>query len=130
MAVKKRLEGVLVQKMESGIEVIIGMKNDAQFGPVLLFGLGGIFVEILKDTSLRITPVDKKQALGMIQEIKSYPLLEGVRGGKAVNIDAIADIIVKTSKLAENKKIREIDFNPVIVNERSAAIIDVRIMVE
>jgi acetyl-CoA synthetase (ADP-forming) len=127
---KRKLEGVLVQKMESGTEVIIGMKKDPQFGPVILFGLGGIFVEILKDTSLRIAPIDKKEAMEMIQEIKAYKILEGARGKKGVNIDEIANVIVKLSKLAEEKKIKEIDFNPVIVNEKTAKIVDARIMVE
>jgi acetyl-CoA synthetase (ADP-forming) len=127
---KKKLEGILVQKMESGTEVIIGMKKDPQFGAVILFGLGGIFVEILKDTSLRIAPVDKKEAIEMIQEIKASNILEGARGKKGVNIDELANIIVKLSKLAEEKKIKEIDFNPVIVNEKTAKIVDARIMVE
>ena len=95
--------------MESGQEVIVGMKRDPQFGPVIVFGLGGIFVEILKDTSLRISPIDKKQALEMIQEIHSYPLLCGARGKKPVNINALVNIIIKTSSLAEkNKKILDV----------------------
>ena len=130
-AAKRKVEGNLVQKMEQGIEVIIGMKNDLQFGPVLLFGLGGIFVEIMKDTSLRLTPVDKNQAIEMIKKIKSSKILEGARGQKPANINTIADIIVKTSNLVEkNKQIKELDFNPVIVNEKTATIVDVRIMVD
>lgn len=128
---KAKIDGILVQKIESGLEVIVGMRRDPQFGPVLLFGLGGVFVEILKDTSLRITPVDKNQALEMIKEIKSYPILCGIRGKKPVNISALVNIITKTSNLAEkNKKILELDFNPIIVNEKSATIVDARIMVE
>lgn len=122
---------ILVQKMESGTEVIIGLKRDPQFGPVILFGLGGIFTEILKDTSLRITPIEKSQALEMIKEIKSFPILEGVRGGKPVNLNALIDIIVKTSNLVEkDKNIQELDFNPIILNEKSAVIVDARIMVD
>jgi len=127
---KEKLEGVLVQKQEYGLEVIVGMKKDPQFGPVIMFGLGGIFTEILKDTSLKITPVDKKQALGMIKQIKAHPILEGARGEKPVNINALVDIITKTSKLSEDKKIQGLDFNPIIVNEKNATIVDVKIMME
>lgn len=123
-----KIEGVLVQKMEQGIEVIVGLKRDPQFGPVIMFGLGGIFVELMKDTSLRISPVSKAQAFEMIKEIKAYPMLAGARGKEPVNMEALSGIIVKISKLAENKKIMEIDFNPVIVNERSAFIADARII--
>jgi acetyl-CoA synthetase (ADP-forming) len=127
---KAKVEGVLIQKQEQGKEVIIGMKRDPQFGPVVVFGLGGIFVEILKDTSLRILPIDKNQAEEMIKEIKSYKILEGIRGEKPVNINKLIDIIIKTSKLAEDKKILELDFNPVIINEKTATIVDARIMIE
>lgn len=128
---KAKLEGVLIQKMEQGKEVIIGMKNDSQFGPVIMFGLGGVFVEVLKDVSFRIAPVDKKQALDMIKEIKGYKILEGIRGEKAVNIGALVNIIVKTSDMVlKNKKIKELDFNPVIINEKKATIVDARIIFE
>lgn len=127
---KAKLAGVYVQKMEKGIEAIVGMKRDAQFGPVIMFGLGGVFVEILKDVSFRITPVNKQQALDMISSIKSLPVLKGARGGKAANLDAIADIIAKVSKISENSSIAELDFNPVIVNEESAVVVDTRIMIK
>ncbi|PIN87249.1 acetyl-CoA synthetase [Candidatus Woesearchaeota archaeon CG10_big_fil_rev_8_21_14_0_10_44_13] len=128
-APKARIKGAYMQKMEQGTEVIIGMKRDAQFGPVIMFGIGGVFVEIMKDTSFSITPVDRKMALEMIKSIKSYPMLSGARGRKPVSIDAIADIIVKTSKMTENKNIMELDFNPVMANESSAVIVDARIIV-
>ena len=136
MAVKKKLprakiEGVLVQRMIEGREVIIGMKRDPQFGAVLMFGLGGIFVEVLKDVSFRIAPVDKKEAEGMINEIKASKVLKGIRGEKAVKISALVEILIKVSGLAvHEKKIVEIDLNPVIVNEKSAWIVDARMMVE
>ena len=96
-----------------------------------MFGLGGIFVEVLKDVSFRIAPVDKKEALAMIKETKSYKILEGVRGEKAVNIGALVNIIVKTSDIVlKNKKIIELDFNPIVVNEKKATIVDARIIVE
>lgn len=127
-APKARISGVYLQRMEQGTEAIIGMKRDAQFGPVIMFGLGGIFVEIMKDTAFSIAPVTKKMAIEMIKSIRSYPLLSGARGRNPVNIDAIASIIVKTSRLAENRSIMELDFNPVMVGESSAVVVDARII--
>jgi acetyl-CoA synthetase (ADP-forming) len=128
---RSKIEGVLVQKMGAGIEVIIGMKQDSQFGPVLMFGLGGIFVEVMKDVSFRVAPINKDQAEEMINEVKSSAILKGTRGVKPIKISALVDLLVKTSKLSvENKKILELDFNPVMVDEKSAKIIDVRIMIE
>ncbi len=118
----KETEGILIQKMLSGREVILGIKKDPQLGMVLMFGLGGIFVEVLKDISFRICPVSKKQAEKMVKEIKGYPVL--------VNIKQIIEIIVNLSKLAQKqKKIKEIDLNPVIVNEKKALVVDAKIVV-
>lgn len=126
---KAKLEGVLVQKMESGIEAIIGMKRDPQFDAVIMFGLGGVFVEVLKDVSFRIAPIDKIQAEKMINEIQAIEILKGVRGEKPVKISALVDLLVKVSKLSiTNKKILELDLNPVIVDEKSAKVADVRLM--
>lgn len=127
---KKNLEGVLVQKMETGKEIMIGMKKDPQFGPVILFGLGGIFVEVLKDTSLRIAPIKKKEAIEMIKEIKGYNILEGTRNQEPVDINSLANIIVKLSDLSNEKKVKEVDFNPVLADKRSAKVADMRIMIE
>ena len=126
-----RIDGILIQKMFSGTEIIIGMKRDRQFGPVLLFGLGGIFVEIMKDVSMRIAPVTKSMAIEMIKSIKGIPLLLGARGTKPSDIGKIADIIVKLSLLSLNEeKIKEIDLNPVIVDGSNINIVDVRIIAE
>jgi acetate---CoA ligase (ADP-forming) subunit beta len=126
---KANIKGVLIQQMVSGQEVIVGMKKDAQFGPVLMVGLGGVLVELLKDVSFRITPVDKKMALEMLKELKGFKLLDGFRGSKKANLNALADIIEKTSQLAlKTKEIEELDFNPVIVNDKNAFIVDARIM--
>ena len=123
------IEGMLVQAMVSGKEVIIGIKRDATFGPTILFGLGGIFTEALKDTSLRIAPVSKEVAIEMIHEIRGINILTGLRGEASVNIEKIADIIVKLSKLAiDHTEIKEIDLNPVIVNPDEAFIVDGRMM--
>jgi acyl-CoA synthetase (NDP forming) len=133
-AVKKKfprakIEGILVQKQHGGEEIIVGMKRDSQFGPVIMFGLGGVLVEVLKDVSFRICPVDRKMAAEMIAEIKGFPILKGVRGRKGVKVDAIADIIAKVSKMAMDKKeIAEIDLNPVLVDEKKAYVADVRMM--
>ncbi|BAA30853.1 212aa long hypothetical protein [Pyrococcus horikoshii OT3] len=95
------LWGVIIYKMlPLGREVIVGMIRDPQFGPAVMFGLGGIFVEILKDVSFRVAPISKDDALEMIKEIKAYPILAGARGEKPVNIEALADIIVKVGELA------------------------------
>lgn len=123
------VEGMIVQAMVSGKEVIVGMKRDATFGPTILFGLGGIFTEALKDTSLRIAPVSEKIAIEMISEIRGWNILTGLRGEKSVNFGKIADIIVKLSNLAvDHPEIKEIDLNPVIVNPDEAFIVDGRVM--
>lgn len=125
------IEGVLVQQMApSGHEVIVGIKKDAQFGHALMFGLGGIFVEIYKDVSFRVTPVDKKEALEMISEIKGYPILKGIRGRKPADVDAVADVLVSVSELAQKENIIELDINPLIVGEKGAIAVDARAMVE
>jgi len=124
-------DGMLVQKMEAGTEVIIGLKRDPQFGPVVMFGLGGIFVEILKDVSLRIAPLTKDDCIGMIEEVKGYEILKGARGKKPVNTDALVKILMSVSKIGEkNKKITELDLNPIIADEKSAKVVDIRVMSE
>ncbi len=112
------INGVLIQEMVlGGTEVIIGLKNDPQFGPTIMFGLGGIFVEILKDVSLRVAPITKDDALEMIQEIKSYKILAGARGREKADINAIADVLVRVSKMAIDleAQIAELDINPLLV---------------
>ena len=113
-----RLNGVLVQEMVlGGTEVIVGLNNDPQFGPTVMFGLGGIFVEILKDVSLRVAPLDREDALSMIKEIKSYKILAGARGRAKLDVDAIADVLVRVSKLALDLEddLAELDINPLLV---------------
>jgi acetyltransferase len=123
------IDGMMLQQMVSGVECIIGMNRDPVFGPVIVFGLGGVFVEILKDASMRIAPITKEEALKQIQEIKGLPLLTGARGSEPVNLEALADITVSLSNLSlENSHIEEIDFNPVIVNKTGAYIVDARFM--
>ncbi len=128
--IKGNTEGMLVQKMIFGSEVIVGMKRDLQFGPVLVFGLGGIFVEVLKDVSFRIVPVKKTEALKMIKGTKGSKILEGFRNQKPSDIKKIADIIVSLSKLSLTEKyIKEVDFNPIIASEKQALVVDARFLI-
>lgn len=126
-----RIEGILVQQMAPpGIEAIVGLKKDAQFGHAIMFGLGGIFVEVYKDVTFRVVPVDKKDALRMISEIKAYPILKGMRGKPSVDMDAIAQVLVSVSDIARKENIIELDINPLIVTEKGAIAVDARAMVE
>ena len=113
-----------------GQECIIGMINDRQFGAVIMFGLGGIFVEVLKDVSFRVAPLVEKDIDEMITEIKGYKILTGIRGEKPKDIEAIKDILAKLSKIViDNPEIEEIDLNPVIVHEKGVSIVDSRIII-
>jgi len=129
---KARVQGVSIQKMaRPGIEVIIGLSKDAQFGPVLMFGLGGILVEVLKDVSFRIVPLTRKDAEEMIREIKGYPLLQGYRGQEPAEIPFLEQLIVKVSELAEQyPQIKELDLNPIFAYKDSAIAVDARIVLE
>ncbi|MEA3378290.1 MAG: acetate--CoA ligase family protein [Nanoarchaeota archaeon] len=119
----------LLQKQIEGIEIFAGMKRDPSFGPVIAFGLGGIFVEIMKDVVFRIAPINKNEAKEMIKSIKGYPILKGARGKEGVNVNSLAEILVNLSKLAmDKKKIKEFDFNPIIINKRSAKVVDARFL--
>ena len=128
----KRAEiyGVIITPMEDkGTEIIIGVTNDPVFGHTHMFGLGGIFVEVLKDLSFRVGPLGKSDAYEMVKEIRGYPILKGIRGEKAKDIDAIVDIMLKISSLvSENEVISELDLNPIFVFEKGASIVDARLM--
>jgi len=126
-----RIEGILVQQMAPpGHEMIVGIKKDAQFGHALMFGLGGIFVEVYKDVSFRVAPIGIKEALDMISEIKGYPILKGIRGRKPADIDAIASVLVSVSEMAQKENIIELDINPLIAGEAGAIAVDARAMIE
>ena len=126
------VHGVSVQKMvRPGTEVIIGTSKDPQFGPVIMFGLGGIFVELLKDVSFRVIPVKGKDAQEMIQEIKGYPLLKGYRGKEPASLTALVEIILKISKFIEqNSQVKELDLNPIFAYRDKAVAVDARIILE
>jgi len=127
-----KIEGVSVQPMaKPATEVIIGMSKDAQFGPVLMFGLGGILVEVLKDVSFRIVPLVKRDAREMIREIKGYPILEGYRGLEPANIEILEGLLLKVSKFVEkHPNIKELDINPIFAYRKDAIAIDARIILE
>jgi acetate---CoA ligase (ADP-forming) subunit beta len=117
----------VIQEMLTGTEIILGMKKDPQFGPVIMFGLGGIFVEVLRDISLRVAPVNLENALAMLREIKGFKILEGIRGRRPVNISKIAETITCLSNLALNEPgIKEIDLNPLFVDENRILAVDAR----
>ncbi len=127
-----KIDGVSVQKMaRPGVEVIIGMSKDAQFGPVIMFGLGGILVEILKDVSFRIVPLVRRDAAEMVREIKGYPLLEGYRGQEPVDVSNLEELLLKVSDFVEkNPDIGELDLNPVFAYKDGAVAVDARVVLE
>jgi acyl-CoA synthetase (NDP forming) len=126
------IHGVSVQKMvRPGTEVVVGTSKDPQFGPVIMFGLGGIFVELLKDVSFRVIPVEQKDAQEMIEEIKGFPLLQGYRGKEPADIASLATIILKLSKFIEvNPQIKELEMNPIFAYRNRAVAVDARILLE
>ncbi len=126
------IHGVSVQKMaHPGVEVIIGMSKDAQFGPVLMFGLGGIWVEVLKDVSFRIVPLTRRDAGEMIREIKGYPLLAGYRGQPPVDMSNLEKLLLKVSDFVErNPEVKELDLNPIFAYRDGAVAVDARLILE
>lgn len=127
-----RILGVSVQGMaRKGVEVIVGMSKDPQFGPVIMFGLGGVLVELLKDVSFRIVPVAKFDAAEMIREIKGFPMLQGFRGAEPADLGALEKLIVKVSEFVEqHPQVRELDLNPVFAYKDGVMAVDARVVVE
>ncbi len=127
-----RIEGVLVSPMVGkGIEVIIGTKIDDQFGPVIMYGLGGVLVEILKDVSFRVLPISRRSAQRMIAETKSHPILDGVRGDKPYDKKSLVNLLLACSEIIESyPQIQEMDLNPVIVHHDGLSIVDARILLK
>ncbi|SDO88115.1 acetyltransferase [Halomonas shengliensis] len=126
------IEGVLVTPMaKKGVEVILGVIRDPIFGPVLMFGLGGIFVEILEDVAFRSIPLSRQDAESMVEQIKAKKILGGVRGEKPVDKAALVDLLIKVSRIVEAyPALSELDLNPVIVNADGYAVVDARVIVE
>jgi len=129
---KAKIKGIIVQEMApESTEVIIGATKDPQFGPALMFGLGGIFVEVLKDVTFRIAPINEQEAREMIAEVKAYPILKGYRNQPPADIDSITKILVNTSRLVmDHREIKELDLNPIMVYEKGAKTVDARIILE
>lgn len=127
-----KIAGVLVQEMApQSTEVIVGAIKDPQFGQTLMFGLGGVFVEILKDVTFRIAPITREDAWEMVTGIKAYPLLKGYRNTPPSDIDAIINILLCTSKLVmDYPEISELDLNPIMAYEKGAKTVDARIILE
>ena len=125
-----RIEGVSVQGMaRPGIEIIMGMIKDPSFGPVVMFGLGGVFVEVLKDVAFRIVPIEKSDAEDMINEIKGKKLLEGYRGQEPADVDYLQQMLLRLSDFVNaTPEIEEVDMNPVFAYRNGAVVVDARII--
>ncbi|OGP92231.1 MAG: hypothetical protein A2157_12960 [Deltaproteobacteria bacterium RBG_16_47_11] len=128
---RSRILGVLISPMvPPGQECIVGMIRDHQFGAVLMFGLGGIFVEVMKDVSFKVAPLAEEDIDEIVEGIKGYKVLTGIRGKKPKDINAIKDIIAKLSQMViDHPEIQEIDLNPIIVHEKGASIVDSRVII-
>jgi len=121
---EKQLDGVMVQKLGKGFELIVGARKDRQFGPVLMFGFGGIYAESIKDVSFRLIPVTKRDAREMIEELQSYATLKNPRSG-TVDLPCIEDFLLQVSRLIEkHEEIQEMDLNPVFVASRDIEVCD------
>jgi len=127
---KATIEGVSVQRMaRPGVEVIIGMTKDSQFGPVLMFGLGGVLVEVLKDVAFRVVPLTPRDARQMVRDIKGFPILEGYRGQEPADLEALERILLQLSAFAEeHPEVEEMDLNPIFAYKDDAVAVDARIV--
>jgi len=123
---------VLVQQLVKGQrELVIGLTRDPQFGPCVMFGLGGIFTEILKDTAFRVAPLEKQDALDMMQEIKACKILEAIRGMAAADQDLLAAILMAVGQIGiENERVKEIDINPLIISGGKPIAVDALIVLQ
>jgi len=126
------LDGILVQEMVKGSrELVIGMIRDAQFGPCVMFGLGGIFTEVLKDVSFRIAPLERRDALEMAQEIKGAPVLGAFRGMPPVDMELLVSMLINAGKLGlELEAVKEVDVNPLIIRGNKPVAVDALIVLE
>jgi acyl-CoA synthetase (NDP forming) len=123
------ITGVLLEEMISGTELIIGTTQDPQFGPMIMFGVGGIFVEVYKDVSFRLIPITNGDAKDMLKEIKGKALLSGVRGLPEADKEQLENILMKVSNLMSNfPEIKEMDINPLIITKKGAVAADARIL--
>jgi acetyl-CoA synthetase (ADP-forming) len=124
------IRGVLVEEVvPKGVEVAVGGLRDPEFGPAVMFGLGGIFIEVMKDVSFRVAPVSEEEAKEMMMEIRGFKILQGYRGSEAVDLEALVKIIVSASKMiVENEEISQLDLNPIIASRQGAKAVDARVI--
>jgi acyl-CoA synthetase (NDP forming) len=129
-APRAKVLGYAVQEMaKPGTEVIVGATTDPQFGPVMMFGLGGVFVEVLKDVAFRVVPLEPRDARQMVREIRGLPVLQGVRGQPAADLEAIEGLILKVSDfVAKHPEVAELDLNPVLAYPDGAIAVDARVV--
>jgi acyl-CoA synthetase (NDP forming) len=127
---RARLAGLLVQRMvPGGRETIVGMSRDPAFGPLVMFGLGGIYVEALKDVVFRVAPLKPLDASEMVRAIRGVALLDGIRGAPPVAFEAIADVLMRVSQLAiDHPEIREVDINPLLAFPDGVRAVDARVL--
>lgn len=125
-------DGILVQEMVKGIrELVIGLIRDPQFGPCVMFGLGGIFTEILRDVSFRVAPIEKRDALEMMSEIKAHKILDAIRGLDPVDQDVLSKALISLGQIGmENERVKEIDVNPMIVRNGKPVAVDALVVLE
>jgi acetyltransferase len=122
---------VLIQPMQQGMELFIGAKRETGYPPIVVCGLGGIFVEVLKDVSTAMTPISEQESLQMIQHLKAYPMLQGIRGKKGIDINSYASSIKKIGLLVQAvPEIMELDLNPLLATENKIIAVDARIRIE
>lgn len=125
------IEGYILEKMETGIELLVGSAQDPMFGSILSFGLGGIFVEVFKDVVFRLIPITREDAVEMLVEIKSARILDGVRGQLPVDKQALVELLLQTSRFIEaHPEIEELDLNPVFATAKGVSVVDARIILK
>jgi acyl-CoA synthetase (NDP forming) len=130
-APEAQIEGYIIEKMESGIELLVGSTHDPMFGPILAFGLGGIYVEVLKDVVFRLIPIEREDATEMISEIKAAKILDGIRGQPPIDKKELVDLLMKTSSFIDrHPEIEELDLNPVFATEKRVSVVDARIILK
>lgn len=125
------IEGVMIQEMAPrGVEIIIGLLNDPAFGPVVMFGLGGVWTEVLRDVSFRLVPLSREDALAMIREIRGAPILSGYRDSPAVDEDALVSLLLNASRMAQDlgDRLEAVDFNPIVVRGKEHWVVDTRVI--
>ena len=125
------IEGFVLEKMETGIELLVGSAQDPMFGSILSFGLGGIFVEVFKDVVFRLIPITREDAVEMLTEIKAARILNGVRGQPPIDKQALIELLLQTSRFIESQpEIEELDLNPVFATAKGVSVVDARIILK